>query len=162
MKNPRPDWLPDLLELMPWKTDTFKVLYDLFKIDFIESAPVYMGKKIIVPKQKENDGEEIFNHLTSKKDEDTGERLPDIKRAERLLWIKPIIEHADEPEIFDWDYYDEDKKRIITYLWLKDYDFIVIMKKLKNERRVLLTAYYVKYNNAKRKFEKKYADRING
>ena len=65
----------------------------------------------------------------------------------------------DEPEIIDWDN-EDNKKRTITYVWLKNYDFIVIMKKLKNEKRLLLTAYYIEFNHARKKFEKNYENRL--
>lgn len=159
MKNSRPSWLPDLLKLMPWKNDTFEILYKLFQIDFIKLRPIYRGKKISVPLEKENDKERIFWHLVSKEDKQSGHRLPDTSRSARLPWIKPTIEHVDEPEIIDWDN-EDNKKRTITYVWLKNYDFIVIMKKLKNEKRLLLTAYCIEFNHTRRRFEKSYENRI--
>ena len=159
MTDSKPDWLPNLLKLMPWKSNTYEILYKLFQIDFIKSRPIYRGKKISIPLEKEDDKEKLFWHLVSKEEKESGERLPDLCRSERLLWTKPAIEHVDEPEIIDWD--DEDnKKRIITYVWLKEYDFIVIMKKLKNEKRLLLTAYCIEYNHTRRYFERKYRNRI--
>jgi hypothetical protein len=62
-------------------------------------------------------------------------------------------------KIKSWDY-KEGKGAVNTYLWLKDFDFLVIMKKYPDGRRRLLTSFYIDYPNYKRKLEKKYARRI--
>lgn len=159
INDTKPDWLPEILNLIPRNIDTYEILYKIFQLDFIKSRPIYRGKRILIPLEKENDKERIFWHLTAKENKETGERLPDLRRSERIIWIKPIVEHTNEPEILYWDS-EDGRRRIITYVWLKDYDFIVIMKKLKNERRLLLTAYYIEYGNSRRRFRKKYESRI--
>jgi len=159
MTDIKPDWLPDLLCVSPWKNDTYDTLYKLFKLDFLKSCPLYMGKKILIPKEKEYGKEKIFWHLTSKYDKKTGNRIPDLKRAERLLWIKPIIEKAGKSGIKDWDY-PEGSNVIKTYVWFGSGNFVVIMKKLNRDRRLLITAYYTDYNNARIKLDKKFRNRI--
>jgi hypothetical protein len=34
------------------------------------------------------------------------ERLPDMRRCERLPCVKPLIEHPADPEVLAWDYDD--------------------------------------------------------
>jgi len=158
MNGPEPTWLPEVLSLSPWKESTYNILYNLFQVDLIRSRPVYRGNKILVPREIEDGKERIFWHLTARKDLKSGERLPDLRRSERLLWIKPILENSGQPEVLDWD--NNEGKKVKTYVWLKEYDFIVILKKLKNDRRLLITAYYIEYENTRQKFLKKFGDRI--
>jgi hypothetical protein len=92
-------------------------------------------------------------------DNQTALRLTDPRRSERLPWVKKMIENAREDEILAWDYM-EAKGKVNTYIWLKDYDFLVLMKKYPDGRRRLLTSFYIDYPNYRRKLEKKYARRI--
>lgn len=58
-----------------------------------------------------------------------------------------------------WDY-EEGDLTIKTYIWLKKYDFIVIMKKYPNDKRKLITSFYVDKFYKRKDFERKYANRI--
>jgi len=69
-----------------------------------------------------------------------------------------MLDNPDLPEVLDWDYEDGDGT-IKTYLWLKDYDYLVILKKYQDGGRRLLTAYWIEYQNEKRKLQKKYEQR---
>ncbi len=72
--------------------------------------------------------------------------------------ISRLIEHPSESEVLAWDY-EEGDQTIKTYAWIKDYDFVVIMKKYPDEKRRLITSFYI--DTYKRKnFERKYANRI--
>jgi len=123
------------------------------------------------------DGKEaIFWHLTSRKikaekiprrkrkffpaEQDVlePERLPDLRRCERLPWVKPLIAHPGKPEVLAWDY-EEGDRTIKTYVWIKDYDFVVIMKKFPDGKRRLITSFYVDSEYKRKDFERKYAIR---
>lgn len=73
--------------------------------------------------------------------------------------MKALIEHSSEPEVYAWDYEEGDLK-IKTYVWLKDLDFVVIMKKFRGEKRRLITSFYVDKPNKRKGFERKYENRI--
>jgi hypothetical protein len=85
--------------------------------------------------------------------------LPDPRRCERLPWVKPLIEHPTEPEVLAWDY-EEGDETIKTYIWMQDYDFVVIMKKFPDGRRRLITSFYVDSEYKRDDFTRKYATRI--
>ena len=157
--NAFPSWLPSLISLNPWTQKTFEKLYEVFKSDFKINPPVYEGQQVWTFPEMKNGKEVIFWHLTHREDGETGERLPDFRRAERLPWIKAIIENAQSTDILVWDY-KEGNGALNTYLWLKDYDFLVLMKKYPDGSRRLLTSFYIDYPNYRRKLEKKYAKRI--
>ena len=157
---PYPKWLPHLFPLDTWSEDTYDRLYELFKNDFIKSQPVYDESPIWFFPEKEDGKEIVFWHLTSRDDKETGERLPDLRRSERLPWIRPMLEHSEQKEVLAWDH-EEGKGEIKTYVWLHAYDFVVILKKYKDGRRRLLTAFFVEFGNVRRKLRKKYDRRIN-
>ncbi len=70
-----------------------------------------------------------------------------------------MIENSQQSEILAWDY-REGGGKINTYVWLKDYDFVVIMKKYPNGNRRLITSFYVDKDYKRRDFDRKYANRI--
>lgn len=154
-----PDWLPPMVSVDPWTQKTFDILYFIFKRDFKDNQPVYKGHKVWFFPEMEDEKEVIFWHLTHLKDRKTKERLPDSRRCERLPWIRKIIENSKRPEVLVWDYKEGDGSTR-TYLWLKDFDFLVLMKKYPDGRQRLITSYYVYYPHKRRRLEKKYKRRI--
>jgi hypothetical protein len=157
----QPDWLPSIVCVSPWNDQTFNILYEIFERDFKQTKPVYRGGIVWFFPEMEDGKEKIFWHLTHKKDNKTGVRLPDLRRSERLPWVRKMIDHSYEPEVTAWDYKEGGKHGIKTYVWLKKYDFLVIMKKYPNGTRRLITSYYVDFPNTRRKLERKYSRRIN-
>ena len=157
--KPLPDWLPSMVSVTPWTSKTFEMLYEIFKRNFKISQPLFEGVPVWTFPEKDSGKEVIFWHLTHRQDEETGERLPDPRRSERLPWVRKMIENARKDEILVWDYM-EAKGTVNTYIWLKDYNFLVLMKKYPDGRRRLLTSFYIDYPNYRRKLEKKYARRI--
>ena len=153
-----PPWLPQMVKVIPWTISTYEMLYSIFQRDFKDSQPRYNNKDVWFFSDMYSDKEMIFWHLTTKRDNETGERLPDIRRCERLPWTRPMIDHAKQPEIIAFDYV-EGNGDTKTYVWLKDYDFLVLLKKYKNGSRRLLTSYFIEYPNYRRKIKKKYDKR---
>jgi hypothetical protein len=96
--------------------------------------------------------EATFWHLISEgKGEE--ERLPDLRRCERIRWPKPIIEHSDEATIKVWGNERKGEKRVC--LWLEQEEYLVVLA----ERRgyiLLWTAYLVKEKHRKVKLQKEY------
>ena len=121
-----PDWLPQMLAVDPWTHDTFDRLYAVFERDFKDSQPIYEDKAVWCFPEMEEGKEVIFWHLTQRKDELSRERLPDMRRGERLPWVRALIENSNKPEVLAWDY-KEGGGSINTYLWLRDFDFLVII-----------------------------------
>jgi hypothetical protein len=154
-----PDWLHELILIEPWTVETFDILYTIFENDFKVSRPKIDGVDIWFFPEKEDGKETIFGHLTQRKDLKSGERLPDFRRCERLRWVRCIIENEAKPEIQRWDYIEADKSTH-TYLWLKNWDFVVILKKYPNGERRLLTSFWVEFESTKRNFNSKYEKRV--
>lgn len=154
-----PQWLPELFPVNPWQHDTYEALYRLFTRDFKESQPVYDGQVVWFFPEMEDGKEKIFWHLTSREDKAAGDRLPDLRRSERLPWVRPMLDYPGKPEVLAWDHREGDGT-VKTYVWLENDDFVVIMKKFSNGRRRLITSFWVEYGNVRRKLRRKYERRI--
>jgi hypothetical protein len=173
-----PEWLPDMLCVNPWRGNTYDMLYDIFCRDIRDSDLRYFGKAVWIFREIEDGKESVFWHLTSRtvkpqkiprrkqkfyppgQTHIEEERLPDLRRCERLPWIRTLIEHPSEQEVYAWDY-EEGDQAIKTYVWLKESDFVVIMKKYPDGKRRLITSFYVDSIYKQKDFEKKYAKRLN-
>ena len=154
-----PEWLQELFQVTPWQHDTFDKLYQLFEQNFKASQPVYDGHTVWFFPEMEDGKEKIFWHLTSRDDKEAGDRLPDLRRSERLPWVRQMLRHSYKPEILAWDHAEGDGT-VKTYVWLENYDFVVIMKRYADGRRRLVTSFWVEYGNTKDKLRKKYVRRI--
>lgn len=150
------DWLPEMLSVSPWSVDTYEMLYAVFRRDFVVSQPRYRGFHVWFFTDMDEGKEEIFWHLTDKGKKPN--RLPDTNRSARLSWVRPMLQRCPDPEILDWDV--EEDGVIKTYVWLKNHDFVVIMKRMPDGRRRLLTAHYLDYSDMRNKLQKKYDRRI--
>lgn len=158
-----PEWLPEIVSVNGEPEKVFRMLYEIFSKDFKESTcryqtyPVWFDRNI-----KEGRYEEGFWHLITRKDYSSGERLFDPPRAERLPWCAPAIMHTTNPVIKYWEY-KEGGKRINTYIWIEDWDYVIILRE--KQMRIgkvyfLVTAYYVDGNSSRRSLRKKYSKRI--
>lgn len=152
------EWLPELVTFEEYKGEWdyyLDVLYSIFKDDFINSRPrfrrQYLGlKRYPLIKAKEA----TFWHIISEGSEES-ERLPDLRRCERIRWPKPVIEHFEDFHIKLWENERKGEKRIC--LWLEDKEYIVVLAERKGFY-LLWTAYLVTENHRKRKLEKEYCE----
>ncbi len=177
--NEMPDWLPEMISVSPWISggnyDTYETLYSVFCRDIRDFDLRFHGNRVWYFPEMEDGKEILFWHLTSRKpkreqvpyrkrkfiqkDDDQDNRLPDMRRSERLSWVNPLITAPDKPEILCWDY-EEGDGAVKTYIWIKDYDFVVILKKYTNGQRRLVTSFYVDRKYTKNDFERKYKNRL--
>ncbi len=160
-------WLPKIVECKDYNkwNEYVDILYSIFKKDFIYSKPIFEGKGVNFRKAP-MDGkyEHTFIHLTHKdefhKSSDPNDRIPDPRRAERIGWNRAIIENYKcnesckncEKILYFEEYY---KKNVRAYFLFKDVKFLVIIEKRQNYN-LLITGYYIEYDNAMEKYIKKY------
>lgn len=161
----KPNWLPDIIPIDGEWDETLKRLYKVFESDFIQGHPTLDGMPVWWDNRKiDGEYEEGFWHLITKKDNPSAEeRLFDNRRAERLSWCAPILLNSTDSAVKIWDY-KEGQRKIRTYVWLEQLDYVVILerRKIRNGKTVavLITAYYVEGESTKRTLGRKYKNRI--
>lgn len=155
-----PAWLPPMFSVSPWSNDLIEALYLVFFRDFVKNPARYSGREVWFFPEKERGKELIFWHMLEREDPpNSGNRVIDFRRSARLPWARPILDHIGQPEILNWDY-EEGNGDIRTYVWLKEFDYLMVMKRYKDGRRRLITAHWVEYQNKRQKLQKKYAKRL--
>lgn len=155
-----PYWLPPRCNTNGLWDDIVKRLYEIFQNDFVIHSCYYDFYKIIYDTRKiDSIYEEGFWHLISKEDYLLRKRIPDFPRAQKLPWCKPCIENINDQLIQKWDY-SEANGRIRTYIWLKNFDYVVIIEKRRNAA-FLVTAFHVSGESTRKRLNEKYIDREN-
>jgi hypothetical protein len=165
--SPRPIWLPDMVNTDGDFHEVLRLLYDIFEEDIISGACSFEGRPVWWDRRKtdwaNNTYDRGFLHLISREDYSLDDRLFDPRRSERLPWCSPTICNASNPEVLVWDY-EERKKRIKTYIWLRNWDYVVIVEKkpIRNYGTVafLVTAYHIDGNSSRKNLTRKYENRI--
>lgn len=171
-----PPWLPPIVPFTGNWDVFIRTLYAIFEIDFkkpwlhFRTFPVWHDRRID-PKDKYG-FEEGFWHLVSRDEwvwnpklrRKEKERLPELDRASRLPWGRPIIEHETVVEVLAWDF-DEATKwgtAVRTYIWLKDHDYVVILErrqKNKGDVFILVTSFLVDFEGKRRDLQSRYERR---
>ena len=151
-------WLPALVPFEKYGGDWQKyldALYAYFKKDFIDSRPTYDGKRVGLKRHPLSQGKEAtFWHLISEGDNE-GDRLPDMRRCERIRWPRPIIEHSGEKELKVWKNVRNGETRIC--LWLESEEYLVILAERK-EHVLPWTAYMVDKKHRKQKLQREFEE----
>lgn len=133
-------------------------LYATFEQDFIRSMPRFKCDDVdFYDKRKiETNKEECFWHLTSRdypirvNGIIRKERKPDIIRAERIAWIKEIIENNNDSSVEMWRNLDF-PKGARYHLWYRK-EFLVVLEDIKFGYYHLITSFYTKTKNEIEKY----------
>ena len=153
------DPLPPLVKLGDcdgkWKSYIEAVFAEFYR-DFICSQPKFRGKKVCCRRDPIYDGKEAgFWHCTSEGSSEQN-RTPDLRRCERIRWMRYALEHAEEDGIDCWT--KKHGNAIRHLVWLRE-EFLVILE----ERRggsdcvryyQLITAFCTPEAHRKRKYRR--------
>lgn len=134
------------------------MLYQIFDRDFKQTPPLLDGKGVWFFPDMEDGREVIFWHLTHRDDKESGTRVPELQRCARLAWIRCVIEHSQEPEVLKWEYLEADGKRN-TYLWLKDHDYLVLLRNMRSGSLRVITAHCIDFEGKRKSLDAKYKKR---
>lgn len=95
------EWLPELIFFSAHRghwPDYLDALHRKFTNDFVHSLPSWPGKRVAVKRHPEIDGKSAtFWHLISEGAVEA-DRIPDMRRCERIGWPRPIMDAFDEQE----------------------------------------------------------------
>lgn len=157
-------WLPDLLpceDLNLW-AEYEGALYSIFKADFIDSHPQFEGKQVNIRKHPMVYGkEEAFFHVTCQDYSKTGNRDPDLRRCERIRWVRSFIENynCDSSSCPNCDgvkvWREPYKSNNRVFILLEEERYMVIVEPRK-EYCLLITAFYFDQDHRLEKILKRY------
>jgi len=82
-------------------------------------------------------------------------RLPDMRRCERIRWPRPVIEHSHENGVKVWKNIRGREIRIC--LWLESLEYLVILADRK-DYVLLWTAYMVDKDHRRQKLQKEFEE----
>lgn len=156
-----PHWLPDIIKLNDYGGDWDRYLnavYDCFRQAFKDRNRqlTFRGKPVRTnfhPAYENKDA--TFWHLIQEgKVED--ERTPDLRRCERISWVRPIIENCTDEAVKVWENVRPrprgNERRIL--LWLNE-QFLVVLGD-RDHYWTLVTAYTTEREHRIRKLREEY------
>lgn len=152
----QPEWLPPLVTLEScggdWPVYLNRV-YGYFRSDFISNKVSFNGLPVNLRRYPlVQNMESSFWHLVSEGAQEE-DRIPNIRRCERICWPRPIIENAEDARIKQWKNDRQGQSNIC--LWLEEQEYIVILGE-RSGYNLLLTAYTVTWGHTKRRFASEY------
>lgn len=151
-----PSWLTPLVRLEDhggnWQR-YIDAVYAIFYRDFIiPPYPQFRGNHVCIGRQMIDGKERTFWHVISTGNVEQ-QRIPDLRRCERIGWIRPIIEHEGDPAVLSWPNQRKGAPRQV--LWVQQVDFVVILNKRPN-CWWLWTAFITDREHTRKKFIKEY------
>lgn len=151
-----PEWIPELVYLAAFGGDFnkyFEYVYESFKKDFIETKPEFRGRTIGLKRFPiENGKESVFWHITHE-GEVEADRVPDLRRFERIKWPRPIILNNKDQRIKCWRNKRKGGQRILLYL--EEFRYLVVLAD-RGDYVLLWTAYLIEHNSNHEKLLKEY------
>jgi len=156
------DWLPAMVLLEDssgeWKTYE-EVLYGHFKTDFLDSLPHLIGKRVGLKKHPPYNGKvATFWHFISE-GEIEDDRVPDIRRCERIRWPRPTMEAFTnrQPTANDrivwWKNERRGEERYL--LALPDFSYLMVVAD-RGDYVLPWTQYHVEHQHQQQKYKKEY------
>lgn len=137
--------------------DQLELLYMEFKRDFVDNVLIVDGLRLKVVLHKSfvdgfEEYPETFVHLITRKSAG-GKRVFDKYRANKIHWIRCILENRGQDEIYYFEYI-EGNGRTRDYYWFKEFGFIVVMEKITPDYLVI-TGFNVDDARNEKYYEKK-------
>lgn len=151
-------WLPELILLKDYPAHEYiEAIYKVFEKDFECSKPLFGDYQVNLKRHPITKGKSAtFWHLISTGDVES-ERDIDIRRCERIAWLRPIIEKYNPEiksnEIVWWVEQRKGEERF--HLALDDFSYLVVIAKRK-DYVLLWTAFCIEREHQRRKYKKKY------
>ena len=129
-------------------------LYEGFCEDFVHSKPTFRGRPFRLKKHPVTNGKEAtFWHLIQSGSNEP-DRLPDLRRCERVRWPRALIENGDNDNAVKiWTNSRGRDTRVC--LWLDEQDYLVILADRGNYL-LLWTAYETDRNHTRAKLKKEW------
>lgn len=155
MTDASPEWLPALMTLNEHDGNWNRYIdhvYAAFTDDFLKAAsPTFEGRRCGCKRYPLIRGKvATFWHLVSEGAEED-ERLPDLRRCERIRWPRAIIERPPQGDVRVWRSVRGGDKRIV--IAVHDFSYVVVLAD-RGEYVLIWTAYCVEKEHRRAKLRK--------
>jgi hypothetical protein len=152
-------WLPDIHEIAQYGGDWEayeEAVYRIYCGDWVYGQSArFRGAEIRCRQHPSEGGREYsFLKLTSGEDEREGERLPDLRRCERIGWIRPVVERGDTADTRTWANTRGTERNVL--IALPDFSYVVVLSH-RTGYFLLKTAYYAEYQRRRDTFHREWA-----
>ena len=148
--------LPDIITLEEYGGDFssyLEAVYAIFRRDFVDSRPVFEGTRLGLKKHPFIDGKEYtFYHFTHDGDIEK-ERLPNLRRLERISFPRPMIDNSTHPFLKVWRNKRGTNERILIFH--EDESYLIVLED-RGDFILPWTAYLVEYKNRRIKLMEEY------
>jgi hypothetical protein len=95
----------------------------------------------------------VISEAPDRQNRNEGDRIPDLRRCERIRWIAQAIQHASNgTDGFIW-WESQRKSEVRVVIWAEPWDFVVILAK-RREYYLLKTAFCELKPHRRRTFER--------
>jgi hypothetical protein len=149
-------WLPELVGLAEAGGDWsayVELLYRYFTRDFLRTQPSYAGRRWGMKRHPLLKGKEAtFWHIISE-GEIEDQRLPDLRRCERIRWPRPIIDACAQGKTLVWTQDRRGETRIA--IAPDTFEYLVILAD-RGSHVLLWTAFPVAFQHQRAKLRREY------
>ncbi|MCK6600345.1 MAG: hypothetical protein L6Q77_00835 [Bacteroidetes bacterium] len=151
---------PDLIFLTDYNgniQEYFNAVYQIFESHFIKSNPHFKGIRVNTQKFPLEDGiHRTFYHITHEGNDEKN-RLPDLRRMERIRYPRFIIESFNHPDFLVWKNKRKNETRVLIFNQKENY--LVVLGERKGYN-LLVTAYLVDHEHTQKKLLAEYKTSI--
>ncbi len=145
----------------PSHEDIFQ-LYGVFINDFVKNPLILTGRIVKINTNLSRhplfrNKYETFVHIVTRKSMYSDKRQFDRDRANRIHWIRPVLENANPEDVLYFEKVNEDGYNQYYY-WYAEKDFMVILRELEPDL-LLLTSFCVD-NLQNRQYRKWYQEYV--
>jgi hypothetical protein len=152
------EWLPALILFADYGGDWSRFINAVFAVfyrDFIQSQPQLLGKRVGCRRDLVDGKEAGFWHCVSEGPEEE-HRKPDLRRCERVPWIRPIIENVTDASVDHWT--NQRGRDTRHLLWLDEAFLVVLAERTRRQGGFayfqLITAYCTPEEQRKEKLRR--------
>lgn len=149
--------LPDLMTLGHYGGDWQvyeDALYAEYLATIVHAGLHFQGVRLSTRRTPETKGKaygfwHIISEAESKQNRNEEDRIPDLKRCERIRWVAWCIQNAGSPRVSWWE--NQRGRETHVVIWAEEHDFAVILAKRNgsdgNPYYLLKSSYWVRSHN---------------
>lgn len=162
-----PHWLPDIVVWNQTDGETWDMyeerLFRVFQQEFSPGQFLFRGEPVRFRRiPYTGHYPEAFVHLTTCKQDDGDERLPDLARSERIRWPRPVIERHPSCDVCGYSVCTKPwvwriGKKVKIYL--PNQQYLVVLEK-RSDYWILITAYHLERRHSIEKTKREYVSRF--